>query len=661
MRMIFTVLKNNDLTPLMELDDYISAIWNNKYFSTGDFEIVMQTTQERIQKVVRDNYISLNDTAEIAYIDSIQFSEDEDKGALMTVKGYFMQGLLDRRIVWENTRLLGNVEDKLQSLINENALAPSIDDRKLIQKIFRSSKYYTYGDAPAYPIPDHTYIDEIQLIGKTRLAEGQQEYTNDHGKISDRPINAPSTDFDLSYYYDMLDPDTFYLMTNDTSSGRWIYSNPNDEGNYSTAYIKHDSCRVIKRAKPFSIQQTVTAEIIEKATEASLIDEGGILQQYGLAYYKIGRAGNIVIKGALPDSLKDTISEDIKAFSNGGMEIITKEEFNNGGYGLAIFDNTLNWRMYVNQTVVDQSKDLYDAEIVMLRLIALAFFGYNPTEFTQIALENLNAYNASHLVIYTLKEAETLDAVTYCNGAQIGLTAFFAKWDDFKYFSNTTTNKSADLYLVWTYEKEDVTEYLELGNKAGSTDNINIQTRGDNLLEKVENVLELSGLGLKARYDKTAKKVYIDFYAGEDRTGNIVFSENLDNLASYDVTLANPSKNVALVYSEKDDKEYTGIAGNEAGLQRRETFINKSDIPYVISADYQQQLIADGELSLLSFTVAIESEIDTRAYDYRMQYNLGDIVIINIRDLNISYNVRILEVREYQDETGYSIDLVLGE
>lgn len=170
---------------------------------------------------------------------------------------------------------------------------------------------------------------------------------------------------------------------------------------------------------------------------------------------------------------------------------------------------------------------------------------------------------------------------------------------------------------------------------------------------------------MRARYEAAERKIYFDFYKGYNRTKDsllpVIYSESLDNLAGYDVVSKNEAANVALVYSEKDGETYSGTAGAAAGVARRETYINKTDDVGYIGADYVQQLQEEGKLSLQSFTLAISADIDNRAYDYRRQFNVGDIVTLIINDLQISYNVRVLEVREYNDVSGYTIEMILGE
>lgn len=79
------------------------------------------------------------------------------------------------------------------------------------------------------------------------------------------------------------------------------------------------------------------------------------------------------------------------------------------------------------------------------------------------------------------------------------------------------------------------------------------------------------------------------------------------------------------------------------------------------TADYTQALVNSGELELNGFTIAIGTEIELNNYKYRQHFNLGDIITIKINDLNLSYNIRIIEVCETFDSNGYKISLILGE
>ena len=276
---------------------------------------------------------------------------------------------------------------------------------------------------------------------------------------------------------------------------------------------------------------------------------------------------------------------------------------------------------------------------------------------------------------YTYKEYEKgdVDIAKYNNGSYttISFDEFKALFTAGKVIAPYTTvyPNSTKLDIIYRTKGQNHRNYIALGTRPNAKDKIELQLQGDNLLDKVEELLTLYGLGLKARFDKASKIIYLDIYQGVNRSSNIIFSEDIDNLISYDIGLSSSKPNVALVYSKTEEtkdiitivKEYNETAGASAGINRTELYVNRTGEAGYIGPDYTQQLIEDGKLSLQQVTLAIENEIDPYSSVYRTQFNLGDIVRVIIKDLDIAYDTRVLEVREYNDENGYTIDLVLGE
>lgn len=600
----------------MELDNYISVVWNNKYYTAGEFEIVMQTTPERIEKVVRDNFIINDLSDEIAVIDLIIFSKDEDQGAIMTVKGSFGQSLLKRRIIWDKVTLSGNMETAIHNLINANAVAPSNADRALTK--YAVIETITSENDITFP-SDYLNLRQLQIFGETVITQaGTVDSTT--GRLSGLQIEGT-----------MLAPmlngvmRTFVTLTGEGVP--YMYTNPLAEGVKANFFWSKSECYYTSKARYIKLSD-LYPENFSDLTNFS---------------YATGSSYNVL---TFSIDLLDSNVEDQDILCSAYVSL-TKEQYNNGGFGVSLFDNKLNFRAVVTKTVdswvSDQLGLIQDAqhhnEYVWLLVVGQWETGAG---YYQMLPETF--------FIYSLPLSE-----------KINLFNTNLNWDsnDLLTFGNFGNGYGYAEYTIYSDEAEN--DYLSLGTKAGLTDQIELEVYGDNLLTKVEEILELYQCGLKARYDKSTNKIYLDTYLGTDRTANIVFSENMDNLESYTVNMGNVEANLALVYSKDGDAEYTGVAGASAGITRREIFINKTDNPGYVGADYTQQLITEGTLSLQRVRISIESEIDADSYVYRLQYFLGDIVQLVIKDLGLSYNIRILEVREYQDDSGYTIDLVLGE
>lgn len=215
------------------------------------------------------------------------------------------------------------------------------------------------------------------------------------------------------------------------------------------------------------------------------------------------------------------------------------------------------------------------------------------------------------------------------------------------------------------------------------------QVTYDNLLEYVEKLLQEYSLGARAIIKDY--KICYQQYVGKNVP--IIFSTEFDNLVSSEYTESDTEyRNVGLVAGEEQTEEQenedgtttekkwrqtTLIYGTQfSGFDRREVYIDGSSISRTYEddngeeqeytdAEYQSLLRSFGKNELAgmkkikSLTGAIN--VTTAGIDIRDDYNLGDLVTIQDRKLNVYSESRILEATEVQDENGYSIDLVYGE
>lgn len=202
-----------------------------------------------------------------------------------------------------------------------------------------------------------------------------------------------------------------------------------------------------------------------------------------------------------------------------------------------------------------------------------------------------------------------------------------------------------------------------------------------NLLEYTDGVL--TEYGLSATCNLNGGKIQYVIYRGIDRSadntsGNIpiVFSKEFDNLtASEYLYNATTEKNVALIGGEGEGIErfYTLIAGSEAGLQRRELFIDASGLTKkykdangvektYTDAEYKAMLDAKGKQDIVQLTPTerLNGTIDATNgnYIYGRDFALGDIVTVQDNNLGIYSNVRIREATEVQDENGYTVEII---
>jgi hypothetical protein len=206
------------------------------------------------------------------------------------------------------------------------------------------------------------------------------------------------------------------------------------------------------------------------------------------------------------------------------------------------------------------------------------------------------------------------------------------------------------------------------------------QVTYENLLEYSDGVLEEYGLAATCKLIN-GKFQYV-VYRGNDRSvdnnsGNapIIFSKDFDNLtASEYLYNAATEKNVALIGGAGEDVErfYSLVARSEAGLQRREIFIDASSInkkykdesgveQTYTDAEYKTMLDTKGKQDLEPLTAAesLNGTIDATNgnYIYGRDFSLGDVVTVQDNKLDIYINVRIREAIEVQDENGYTVEV----
>lgn len=230
--------------------------------------------------------------------------------------------------------------------------------------------------------------------------------------------------------------------------------------------------------------------------------------------------------------------------------------------------------------------------------------------------------------------------------------------------------------IHWT--DDDVTgldEEIVVDATASETESAEKQVTYKNLLEYTDGVLQEYQLGAKMWLDRSLLKFRYKVFKGEDRSRDssthepIIFSTEFDNLTSSTYILDTASsKNTALIGGEGEgtDRKCAFAYGWNKGLDRRETFIDASSITQEAQSniDYRKQLEAQGQQSIaeLQKTESFDGTIDLTNTNlkYGVDYNLGDLITIEDKQMGVYINARILTITEVQDDNGYQIDIEYG-
>lgn len=132
-------IANTEFENIFVLDSYNSLIWTDRYNSYGDFEIYTNMNISLLEYLKQDYYIRRDDSEHVMIIEKILIKSDVEEGDKLTVSGRSLESILDRRIIWGQKTVTGNLQDAIETLLNENIISPSKPERKIDNFIFEES------------------------------------------------------------------------------------------------------------------------------------------------------------------------------------------------------------------------------------------------------------------------------------------------------------------------------------------------------------------------------------------------------------------------------------------------------------------------------------------------------------------------------------------
>lgn len=113
------------------VDVFESLTWVDKYRGAGSFELKIPADSDLAGYFQEGYYLWSTDSDRMMIIETIQIDVSPDDGAHMTISGESLESILRRRIVWVTQEIEGNLQDKLVALLNENAINPTLEARKI--------------------------------------------------------------------------------------------------------------------------------------------------------------------------------------------------------------------------------------------------------------------------------------------------------------------------------------------------------------------------------------------------------------------------------------------------------------------------------------------------------------------------------------------------
>lgn len=136
--MNLTVLDTN-LNVVDIVDTYSSLIWTERYYAHGDFELYTSTNPKILDVMREDYYLARPDSDRAMIIDTMDINSESEDGSYLTITGKSLESILNRRIVWKQTTLNGDLQNGIKKLLDENIISPANPDRKINNFIFEAS------------------------------------------------------------------------------------------------------------------------------------------------------------------------------------------------------------------------------------------------------------------------------------------------------------------------------------------------------------------------------------------------------------------------------------------------------------------------------------------------------------------------------------------
>lgn len=121
------------------IDVYTSLIWTDRYSAYGDFEIYTTMNTKLLDIFKQDYYLVSDDSEHAMIIENLKIQSDAESGVFLTVTGRSLESILDRRIIWTQTNLSGNLQNAIYRLLAENVMYPSIPNRQIPNFVFDTS------------------------------------------------------------------------------------------------------------------------------------------------------------------------------------------------------------------------------------------------------------------------------------------------------------------------------------------------------------------------------------------------------------------------------------------------------------------------------------------------------------------------------------------
>lgn len=133
------MILNTDLDAISVIDSYKSLIWTDRYYKCGDFELFSSMNKDIISHIKQDYYLQSRHSEHVMIVEELRIESDVEDGANIVITGRSLESILDRRIIWGQVTISGNLQNGIKSLLDICIISPDDENRKIPNFIFEES------------------------------------------------------------------------------------------------------------------------------------------------------------------------------------------------------------------------------------------------------------------------------------------------------------------------------------------------------------------------------------------------------------------------------------------------------------------------------------------------------------------------------------------
>ena len=177
MKPIIPVVMNTSFIRLAAIDTYNSLIWTSRYYTCGDFELCVDASAKNKALFQKDYYIVRDDDENVGIIEKVVIQRTDDGISTLIVSGRFLDAIIARRIIAEQTTVTGKVSACIEQLLTDNIIDPEDTDRQIDNFTIDSYEVATTMQAQ---YTGKNLLDVISDIGMTYGVGHKVTLNDDH-------------------------------------------------------------------------------------------------------------------------------------------------------------------------------------------------------------------------------------------------------------------------------------------------------------------------------------------------------------------------------------------------------------------------------------------------------------------------------------------------